>query len=86
MYIHEAMSLAVAKGMKPGKKTYIRRTTPEGWEFLGLEPRNDLNGCILRSEKWQGTDGLFGRKWQPTVDDLMADDWELVNKPKRKAR
>lgn len=82
MYIYEAMSLAVAKGMKPGEKTYIRRTTPEGWESLGVEPRTASDGCTLRSEKpQQGIDRLFGCQWHPTVDDLMADDWELIDHP-----
>lgn len=86
MYIHEAMSLAVANGMEPGRKKHIRRTTPIVWMFQKLEPRNDLQGCTIRPEKLRGKDDLFGRQWHPTVDDLMADDWELVNKPKRKAR
>lgn len=68
MYIHEAVSLAMAKGK------FIRRTTEEIWDSITAEPTNDPEGIILHSK-----DRPPGPRWQPRAEDLMADDWELVD-------
>ena len=41
MYIHEAVSLAMAKGK------FIRRAAPEGWDSVTVDPTNDPDGLIL---------------------------------------
>lgn len=86
MYIHEAVSLAMAQGK------FIRRTTPEGWENVKLEPTNGPKGIILHitaesdsrvfilHEKYRDGKGRpFCPRWEPWAEDLMADDWVLVD-------
>ena len=68
MYIHEAVSLAMAKGK------HIRRTTPEIWDSVTAEPTNDPEGIILHAEGQRP-----GPRWEPRAEDLMADDWVLVD-------
>lgn len=73
MYIHEAVSLAMAKGK------FIRRTTSEEWRFLVVEPTNDRRGCFIFPKSYGKRDRYENSRWVPTADELMADDWELVN-------
>lgn len=86
MYIHEAVSLAMTEGKR------IRRTTPEGWAHIALEPTNDPGGIIIHvtaendprvfilHEKYRDGKGKhFCPRWQPRADDLMAADWVLVD-------
>lgn len=73
MYIHEAISLAMAKGK------CIRRSTPEDWKRLRVELRYGSRKCILRVKDRRNHKGIFDRQWTPTADDVMADDWELVD-------
>lgn len=73
MYIHEAI-MALTK-MKP----CIRR---RAWEYptnsprigVKLQPTNSPDGCIVIS----GTEKTLRHGWQPTAQDLMAEDWEVV--------
>lgn len=86
MYIHKAVSLAISQGK------FIRRTEPEGWEDVKLEPTNGPEGIILHvtaetdprafilHEKCRDGKGRpFCPRWEPKADDLMADDWMLVD-------
>lgn len=71
MYIHEAVALAMEKGKD------IRRTT---WKRQRVELRNDSRECIRHIKDWKGNDNpSLDWPWPPTADDLMADDWELVD-------
>ena len=67
MYIHEAISEAMATGR------CIRRKAPAIWKRCKVEPTDSDEGCLLLS--------AFSMapcpRWQPKAEDLMAGDWML---------
>lgn len=65
MFIHEATKQC-------GENSYIRRTAwPIAWR---VRPTNDADyHCIVF-----GFRGLERRFWNPTAEDLEADDWEVI--------
>lgn len=70
MRIHEA----VEKALK--EKSPITRTGLRNFGF-GIFPTDSSDCCYLipKDEKQQPA-----RCWNPTANDLLADDWELVTK------
>lgn len=70
MRIHEA----VEKALK--EKSPITRTALRDFGF-GIFPTDSSDCCylIIKDGKQQPT-----RCWNPTANDLLADDWELVTK------
>ena len=68
MKIHEA----VEKALK--KKKPITRTSLNDFDFK-IFPTDSSDCCYLiqKDEKQQPA-----RCWNPTADDLLADDWEVV--------
>ncbi len=70
MRIHEA----VEKALK--EKSPITRTSLRDFGF-GIFPTDSSDCCYLisKDEKQQPA-----RCWNPTANDLLADDWELVTK------
>lgn len=70
MKIHEAVEKAL-KEKKP-----ITRTSLSGFGFK-VFPTDSSDCCYLipEDEKQQPA-----RRWNPTANDLLADDWELVTK------
>lgn len=67
MFIYEAVKEAMAKG------TAARR---KAWKDCGWEGES----FYLRQDKGDTPVKLLpiGRYWNPTPDDLMADDWEVI--------
>ena len=74
VFIHEALAAVSLEARKP----YIRRSS---WRRLSnspmalgirIQPTNSPDGCIVESDVETET----RRRWNPTADDLMADDWE----------
>lgn len=65
------ISEAVKEAMKTGSKI-IRKS------YYGVEikPTNTPDGLIVFS-KAEGRSPA--KRWQPLADDLVADDWEIVN-------
>ena len=73
MYIHEAVKELTVK------KPYITRKSWARWsrELHGgikLQPTNSPDGCIIESD----VDKKNRRSWNPTAEDLAADDWIAV--------
>lgn len=68
MDIKEATILAMNKG----KYMYRKSEKEEGID-VNVLPTNTWDCCILISDS---TDKV-GKRWNPTADDLMADDWEV---------
>lgn len=69
MYIHEAVSAAVASG------GYIKRSGPVIWRKCKIRPGNTGGGCLLYSDFQEAP----CPRWQPKAEDLMADDWVLLS-------
>lgn len=74
MLIHEAIAARSAD------KPYItrRRWSDMGDNFsfphVKIMPTNSPDCCVVISRDKRAT----GRGWQPTMDDLIADDWEIA--------
>lgn len=64
MLIHEAVKEAMEKG-----KLIYRRP----WPFWKFEPKNTMDCVIIHAR-----DKEPKRCWNPQAEDLMANDWEVV--------
>lgn len=71
------ISEAVEKAMEQDKMIYrhnIRHET--GYHSTFIKPTNSYDTCIVVSYR-EGKETASCRNWNPTGDDLIADDWEL---------
>lgn len=71
MGIQEAVKHAVEKN------GYIRRKDLNNmgmWSDTLIRPTNSYDCCIILSKK----ENRQSRCWNPTADDLIADDWEVI--------
>ena len=71
MYIHEAVEKAVKEN---GKIIRSSARRPESDIYSEITPTNSYDAClitVLHDGKPRKTAG----RWNPTADDLMADDW-----------
>ena len=66
MFIHEAVSAALHNGCQIARSTY---------HHITIEPTNSHMCCIIHSSKRREC----APRWNPTADDLLANDWVLVN-------
>ena len=71
MFINEAVSLALAK------HCCIKRTTHH-WTPLKVMPSNSLNQCLLVIQTKPDAEAKRVPRWNPSADDLLADDWVIV--------
>lgn len=73
MYIHEAVQ-AITIGKPCITRRNWSRLSREGNGGIKIYPTNSPDCCIVESDV---SKGIF-RIWQPTAEDLAADDWEVV--------
>lgn len=76
MYIHEAVREAVRDN------ALIIRTSARETEsdvYAAIRPTNSYDACLLVVMK-DGRINRASRWWNPTADDLMADDWTVIKK------
>lgn len=71
MYIHEAVSEARRLDC-----AITRSAEGTIWEYVAIVPTDSVEGCIAYAKHPKPGFGRFPR-WQPTAEDLMADDWEV---------
>lgn len=75
MYIHEAVKAAL------GENKMIIRTSakePESEIYSAIRPTNSYDTCLVVTKKCSAEVVGACRWWNPTADDLMADDWIVV--------
>ena len=71
MYIHEAVKAAMKeRGM-------ISRETKKEDVSYRIRPTNSYGACQIVTIQDNGTQKIACR-WNPTADDLMADDWAVI--------
>ena len=70
MYIHEATTQAMAEGRR------MMRMSGPFRNFIRIRPTNTPDGCFLETTC---SKKRTLRGWEPDADDLMADDWEVVD-------
>jgi len=70
MFIHEAVKAAISEGK------FITR--PDAWWGTKekIKPTNTPDCCICFDRK---NEKPPVRGWEPPAEDLMADDWAVVN-------
>ena len=74
MYIHEAVEKAVKENGKSSDHPHGDRNPTYNSE---ITPTNSYDAClitVLHDGKPRKTAG----RWNPTADDLMADDWTVI--------
>lgn len=69
MLIHEAVKEALHQG-----KGLARKNWDESWLYTTIFPTNSSECCIVTNRSAQRSHP----RWNPTADDLMADDWKVV--------
>lgn len=72
MYIHEAVKLSEETG-----KSIYRKEWGNTDKGCVITPTNDMDCCTVRLIL-DGKEVSRCRCWNPTADDLIADDWEMV--------
>ena len=74
MYIHEAVREALQKNA-----LIIRASAKETESdiYSAIRPTNSYDTCLLLVMKGERIDRAC-RWWNPTADDLMADDWTVI--------
>lgn len=73
MFIHEAAKMAYEKsGLMVRKGFYL-----EGALTIGIKPTNGYDCCIIIRVA-EMREEARARCWNPTMDDLTADDWEVI--------
>lgn len=67
MYINEAVRKALSQ------KKYIARKLMADIG-IKIQPTNSLDCCVISK-----TDKSPAPRWQPSAEDLVADDWSVVD-------
>ncbi len=68
---------AVKKALKTDGVIYRKSVRPEGEATYGaIKPTNSYDSCRLLVFR-RGVPQRSCRAWNPTADDLIADDWEI---------
>ena len=75
MYIHEAVKIALEEN-----KIIIRASAkePESEVYAVIRPTNSYDACMLIVRGHKDSYVRACRCWNPTADDLMADDWTVI--------
>lgn len=68
---------AVKKALRTDGVIYRKSVRPEGEATYGvIKPTNSYDSCMMIVVS-RGMPQRSCRAWNPTADDLMADDWEV---------
>lgn len=78
MYIHEAVSEAMAQGRR------MQRRSSTFWRAVRIRPTNTSACCLMETTEEFRKAKCFQKKvlsprWNPSAEDLLADDWEVVD-------
>lgn len=75
MYIDQAAKMAALEGKCMTRKSVMEET---GGMMLNVKPTNTSECCIL-IERTNRRPGGSARWWNPTLEDLTADDWIVID-------
>lgn len=75
MYLHEAIKARTADTPYIARANWRDEISP--WKHLNIRilPTNSPDCCIILSHSRKQD---FSRGWEPTAEDLTADDWIVV--------
>lgn len=76
------ISEAVKRAVEEGK--YIQREGIEGlfnksFHQTKIKPTNSYASCIVYTFDQKGNEIRHCKNWNPSAEDLMADDWVLID-------
>ena len=74
MYIHEAIQAMTMEKPCIARRSWGRWNKGLPSSGVRIQPTNSPDCCIIESD----AASFHLRGWQPTKDDLVADDWEPV--------
>ena len=74
MYIQEAAKQAVEINGVISRETNEKDYTEL---FHPIKPTDSYGACLIIEVK-DGKAVRMGERWNPTVEDLLADDWEVL--------
>lgn len=73
MFIQEAVKEAIKKGREIYRKSARNETLNV---YATIKPTNTYETCLLTVHSESNEKSC--RSWNPTADDLMADDWKVT--------
>lgn len=74
MNIQEAVKEAHEKGLA------IRRNTSDRDQiYCVIVPTNTRSSCLIDCDYYGEYPARVERRWNPLLEDLLADDWEVVD-------
>ena len=74
MYIHEAIEKAIKEN---GRIIRSSARRPESDLYSVITPTNSYDTCLI-TVLYNGKPRRTAGRWNPTADDLMADDWTVI--------
>lgn len=75
MFIQEAVRLASQQGKHIQRKIHV---SENGWQEIKILPTDEPDCCIV--SVWEyGKKVSHCRCWNPEMNDLLADDWQLAD-------
>lgn len=75
MFIQEAARLASEQDKYIQRKIHV---SDNGWQEIKILPTNNAECCI--ASLWEhGKKVNHCKCWNPRMDDLIADDWQLAD-------
>lgn len=80
MYIHQATKKAVKENKMMYRKNVMQI---HGKIIIGILPTDSYVTCLIAKIKYGKVVDIMSH-WNPTRDDLVAKDWELMDRPLQK--
>lgn len=74
MYINEAVKEAIKRDAVISRKSAQRKLTNV---YAVIKPTNTYDTCLLIMCR-KGKEVESAGMWNPTADDLIADDWQVL--------
>ena len=74
MNIREATRTALDNDTEMYRESVM---TSDSNTYATIKPTNSYDSCLLIVNRGDKKESC--RNWNPTADDLMADDWEVLN-------
>lgn len=76
MYIHEAVKQAIEKEKFIEREAFENSTA---YRKIKIKPTNSSATCMIYAFEKNGEEIHHCKDWNPTAEDLAADDWKLVD-------
>ena len=82
MYIHEAVQKALEEDKYMYRISWLATLFSGNRKQKAIRPEMRAEPCI-EVFMWDGDEVRRSRGWKPDLYELMADDWELMERPQK---